>query len=342
MEKPKILIIYTGGTIGMGENPTNGKLSPVIFDDIEKIIPEIGSINAEIGSIELDEIIDSANFSPKNWINLANLIGAHYHDYDGFVILHGTDTMAYTASALSFILHGLNKPVIFTGSQLPLGKIRTDGKENLITSLEIAATHTFGHPLLSEVCVFFENDLYRGNRCKKKSAELFDAFESPNYPKLAEAGIEILYNYSALKKWSPAEFSVHQKLEEKVAVIFLHPSLSHEWLDKALDENLVKGAILLTYGSGNAPTHKAFLNVIEQKIKAGICLVNLTQCSTGSVNNAKYETGYALEKLGVISGIDLTVEAAVTKLMYLLSFNYSKKQLQTLMQNALRGELTEK
>lgn len=331
-QNKSILLIYTGGTIGM-VNGTDGSLKPFDFEKLTAKIPELKNFDIELDAIAFKKPIDSSNMNPKTWVYLANLIGEHYQQYDGFVILHGSDTMAYTASALSFLLEDLCKPVILTGSQLPIGIRRTDAKENLITSIEIAASGK-----TPEVCVYFEYKLLRGNRTVKINAEHFEAFDSPNFPTLAEAGVHIKYrqkvNYCITN-----HLKVHEKMSDSVAVIKLYPGIPQEIITTLLNSNC-KGIVLETFGSGNATTKSEFINALESAIHNGKIILNISQCTAGAVSQGLYETSSQLEKIGVVSGKDMTTEAAITKMMFLLAQDLTTEELKTQLTNSLRGELT--
>jgi L-asparaginase len=340
-QKKSILIIYTGGTIGMKKNTETGVLAPFDFDQILTEVPELKRFGFNLKTYSFNPIIDSSNLDPDVWIKLAQIIKETYNDYNGFVILHGTDTMAYSASALSFMLENLDKPVIFTGSQLPIGTLRTDGKENLITAVEIAAADQNGQPLTPEVCIYFENKLFRGNRTTKYNAEHFNAFESPNYPYLAQAGINIKYNYGAIHySTSKKELHIHTQLNTSVAVLKIFPGINQNTLYTILNIENVKAIILETYGAGNAPTSTWFLDEIRNAVKKGKIILNVTQCLAGSVDMSKYETGLELSKSGVISGFDITTEAAVVKLMYALGKNLSTEETKIFLNQSISGEIT--
>ncbi|MGY6561110.1 MAG: asparaginase [Luteibaculaceae bacterium] len=339
--RPNILLIYTGGTIGMIRQVETGILVPFAFDSLLDNIPELKHIAADIETIAFKEPIDSSNMSPQVWVKIAEIIEQNYNTYDGFVVLHGSDTMAYTASALSFMLNNLSKPVVLTGSQLPIGIIRTDGKENLITAIEIAAQRENNAPIITEVAVYFEYKLYRGNRTYKDNSEHFEAFRSPNYPVLAKAGINIEYNYNYILKPTAEPFFVQKQLSNRVAIIKLFPGISERFIESLLDNAEIDVFIFESFGAGNMPTQDSFIQVLAQAIKRGKYIVNITQCHKGSVNHGLYETSAQLEKIGVISGSDLTAEAAITKAMYLLK-NTEGENFASLMKSNLRGELTEK
>lgn len=337
-----ILLIYTGGTIGMVENSKTGALEPFDFSHLTGHLPEIQKFRFQIDHIVFDPVIDSSEITPEHWKKIVHVIEDNYADYDGFVILHGTDTMAFTASALSFMLENLHKPVVLTGAQLPIGKLRTDAKENLITALEIAADKdTLGNPIVPEVCVFFQNDLLRGNRTTKVNAENFNAFKSYNYPNLAKSGIQIRYDRKAIIHPNYDKKTVfHYRLDNRIASLKLFPGIDRETVQAILTLKNVKAIILETYGSGNAPLSPWFLDLIRETVKRGVIIVNITQCNTGMVDMQRYETGRELLRAGVVSGFDATFEAALTKLMFLVGHRYEKEEIKVRMRVPLVGEIT--
>ena len=336
-----VLLIYTGGTIGMQQDPESGGLKPFDFDSLLNQIPELELINCTIDCFSFDEPVDSSNMSPEDWIILGKVIEKNYHDYDGFVILHGTDTMAFTASALSFLLENLNKAVILTGSQLPIGILRSDARENLINSIEIAASKdASGNSQVKEVAVYLENKLYRGNRVFKNSTQDFNAFQSLNYPALAEAGVRLQYNKHALYPKQNGMFYAHSEMESSVIVVHLFPGMTKE-IFKAMMTTPAKGIILYTFGAGNTPKEGWFFDLIEEAINRGAYIANITQCRGGGVESGLYAAGIKQKKLGVLSGSDMTIEAGLTKMMFLLSRDLSQKAFKNLYIKSLKGELTE-
>lgn len=339
-KKPSVLLIYTGGTIGMINDVRTGELKSFDFNHIYQHVPEIHRLNVELTSISFQEPIDSSEMSIHHWNQMAQIIRDNYAAYDGFVILHGSDTMGFSASALSFMLQGLRKPVIFTGSQLPIGTIRTDGKENLITAIEIAADQDReGNPIIQEVAIYFEYSLYRGNRCSKISANQFEAFASPNYALLAVAGVSIEYNFDKLFRTSLPELIYYPELSDRVGLLKLYPALPVEAYSSIFDRSHTDAIVLETFGAGNAPNHPLLHKFIADYIDSGGIVVNVTQCNSGAVQQGKYATSSFFNKVGAVSGKDMTTEAAITKLMHVLA-NSSNGQFSERMSSNLCGEIT--
>lgn len=343
MNHNKILLIYTGGTIGMKQDPVTLALNPFDFSQILEEVPELKKFGYELDSYSFIPVIDSSDVDIPFWIELADYIALNYSKYDGFVVLHGTDTMSYSASALSFMLENLEKPVVFTGSQLPIGMLRTDGKENLISSIEIAASkREDGRPMVPEVCIYFESQLYRGNRTTKYNAENFRAFRSANYPLLAEVGIHIRFNPSVImypKKWG-TQLKVNRNIDTNLVIIKVIPGISENILRGMLSIPGLRGVILETFGSGNAPTSKWFLSCIKDTIAKGIIVLNVTQCHAGKVDMDAYATGKALKDAGVVSGYDSTTEAAVAKLYFLMGQYLDNRKVIQCLEKNIRGEIT--
>ena len=336
-----VLLIYTGGTIGMIENLETGALEPFNFSHLRSNVPEMKRLNFHVDTYIFEPLIDSSEISPTKWREMVQVVKANYDKYDGFVILHRTDTMSYTASALSFMFDNLTKQIIFTGSQLPIGKLRTDGKENLITALEIAADKNIdGHPVVPEVCIYFQNLLLRANRTTKINAENFNAFTSANFAPLAEAGVNIRYNHSkVLKPDYSKDVDFYESLDDSIAVLKIFPGIPPQILSAVLNAENIKAVVLETYGSGNALSDKWFLSELENAVKRDIVIVNVTQCLYGLVAMHRYETGQSLLKAGVVSGFDMTTEAAIAKLMYLFGLKKTPGEVRELMQVPQRGEM---
>lgn len=336
-----ILVIYTGGTIGMIQDTETGSLVPFNFENVYEHIPMLKLYNYNIEFKNFLPLIDSSNVKPEFWVDLVTCIQKNYEVYDGFVVLHGSDTMAYTASALSFMLENLNKPVVLTGSQLPLGVIRTDGRENIINAIEVAAAYDDETPIVPEVVICFENKIYRGNRTHKNNAENFEAFVSSNLPELAEAGVHIRYNRDLIIRPNFKKLKVHTQLDNNIAILKLFPGINEQTVSSILNIEGLRAVILETYGSGNAPTNEWFIALLKAAIDKGIIIVNVTQCKGGgAVELGKYETSLLLGEIGVIGGFDITTEAAVTKLMFLLGTNKNKNEIEQLIMKPLRGEIT--
>lgn len=342
MAKPKILIIYTGGTIGMGKDPMTGVLEPLDFNHLVSSMPEFKLIQAEIDVRKFDPPIDSSDMDPMRWAEIVSMISNNYNDYDGFVILHGTDTMAYTSSALSFMLENLTKPVILTGSQLSIGELRTDGKENLMTAIEIAsAKNAEGRPMVPEVCIFFNGKLIRGNRAIKINAEGFHAFESFNYPHLCDVGINFQYHdHHILTPDYRKPMVPHLKLDPNVIVFSLFPGIQDNIVRHVMESPDLRGIVMRTFGSGNAPHTPWIMRLLDQAAHRGVNIVNISQCLTGSVEMERYGAGFQLKAAHVISGYDSTVEAMVTKMMYLQGRYADNKKVREKLTESLAGEIS--
>ena len=343
--RPRILIIYTGGTIGMIEDPDTHTLRPFDFDHLIDNVPKVRMLDYDIEHVQFERPIDSSDINPSHWQQMAAIIGRNYDKFDGFVVLHGTDTMAYTASALSFMLEGLRKPVIITGSQLPIGEVRTDGEENLITALQIAAArdHVNGEPMVQEVAILFENYLWRGNRATKKSADNFNAFKSNNYSTLAKIGLSIHFNHDALwrgNKHSDGQLKVHLDMDSEILIVYVYPGITPTALRQQLSTPGVKGVVLKTYGAGNVPAVDWFISAVKEAVDRGVVVVNVTQCPNGSVHQRRYYTGNVLANAGVVSGHDITTEAALTKLMFLFGMGIPPQEVAKQFSQPICGEMS--
>ena len=345
-----VLVVYTGGTFGMVSEPKTGQLVPFDFGQVLDFLPELNRLDFDITIIATSTIIDSANMKPEIWIELAQLIETNYDQYDSFVILHGTDTMAYTASALSFMLTGLNKPVILTGAQLPIGVARSDARENFLTALEIAsavdATATdAATPLVPEVCVYFNSFLLRGNRCTKRESVQFNAFVSENYPALATAGVRIDYNRPYIRPFQAGTLRVQTTLDPNVAVLKLFPGITPAVVDAILSAPGLRGVVLETFGAGNAPTDLWFLDRLREAEGRGLLIVNVSQCEGGRVAQGHYQTSEQLERIGIVSGADSTLEAVITKLMVVLGqepgqHKATTARLRAMLTRPMAGEMS--
>ena len=339
----RVLLIYTGGTIGMGRNPKTDALEPLDFNHLIENLPEFKSITTQIDVYQFTPAIDSSDMNPRLWAQIVRIIADQYEQYDGFVVLHGTDTMAFTASALSYMLDNLTKPVILTGSQLPISQLRTDGKENLVTSIEIAsAYHKDGTPIVPEVCIYFSGKLLRGNRSTKINADGFNAFDSFNYPHLADAGVNIVYHEEyILKPDYEKPMKPHFVMDPNVVVFTLFPGIQENIVRHILDAPELRSIVMRTYGSGNAPQKPWLMHLLKQATEHGINIVNISQCAAGTVEMARYDNGYQLKNAGVISGYDATVESTVTKLMHLQGHYTDWRIIRNLMNHPMRGEFTQ-
>jgi L-asparaginase len=335
-----VLIIYTGGTLGMAYDES-GALVPFNFGKILEKIPNLNNLNISVTVISFPEPIDSSNINPQHWVDMAYIIYENYDTYDGFIVLHGTDTMAYSASMLSFMLRGLNKPVIFTGAQLPISAMRSDARENLMTALEIAISKANGKPIVPEVCIFFNHMLLRGNRAKKVQSVHFDAFESENHPALAESGIIIDYNYAAIRPFEEGKkLRYHNKLDNNVMVLKLFPGITKRVIESCLQIKGLKGVVLETYGSGNSPSEPWFIRLMEKAVERGILILNVSQCNGGRVIQGRYQTSMDLKRVGVLSGGDITTEAAITKMMFLLANESEESEIKRKLIMPLAGEMS--
>ncbi|RZL49076.1 MAG: type I asparaginase [Pedobacter sp.] len=335
----KILIIYTGGTIGMVNDAKTGTLIPFDFEQIQENVPELARLDYQLSVHSFNPILDSSNMDPTVWAELAELIEDKYDEFDGFVVLHGSDTMSFTAAALSFMLQNLAKPVVLTGSQLPIGEIRTDAKENLITALEIAATKKDGKAMVPEVCVYFDYQLFRGNRSIKNNSEKFEAFSSPNYPILAEAGVNLDFFPNYILPVPNEPFQIHTSFHANIGVLKMYPGISENAV-KAITESSVDAIILEAFGSGNTTTAPWFIACLQTAIAQGKIIIDISQCKGGSVQLGMYETSRKLQQMGILSGYDMTFEATVTKLMYLMGLGISTQEIRRQMEISIAGELT--
>jgi len=335
----QILIIYTGGTIGMMSDPQTKVLKPINFEQIMDNVPELEKLNCKIKVHSFEQIIDSSNMNPAIWSELAGLIETNYDDVDGFVILHGSDTMAFTASVLSFMLEGLGKPVIFTGSQLPISAIRTDAKENLMTSIEIAKAKKHDRARVPEVCIYFDYKLFRGNRSFKYNSSKFEAFRSPNYPILAESGVHLRFSVNDIRQPADVPMTVHKNLVSDVAVLKLYPGISPKVVENILSAD-VRGIVMETFGAGNTTTEQWFTDLLKNAIDSGKVILDISQCKVGTVELGRYETSRQLKDIGVANGYDMTFESAVTKMMFLLGQYDNPAKVKELLETDLRGEIT--
>lgn len=340
--KPRILIIYTGGTIGMIENAETHSLEPFDFDHLIDNVPKIKMLEYDIENYQFKHPLDSSAMNPGHWSDIAKVVARNYDDYDGFVVLHGTDTMAYTASALSFMLEHVGKPVIITGSQLPIGEVRTDGEENLITAIQVAAARDAeGKPMVQEVAILFNNYLWRGNRATKHSADNFNAFKTNNYPHLAKIGLGITFNKDVLyRRNSGKEFKVHYSMDNNVMYMDLFPGIKESTVRHLLATPNLKGIVMKTFGAGNGPNDKWFIEAIREAVDRGLVIVNITQCMNGFVLPSRYLTGRELTEAGVVPGHDLTSEAAITKLMFLFGLGHTPDEVRKEMEKSICGEMT--
>jgi L-asparaginase len=338
---PDILLIYTGGTIGMVKDYKTNALKAFNFGQIKDKIPELNLLDCNIETVSFSAPIDSSDMSPAYWVKIAEIIEQRYHDIDGFVVLSGTDTMSYNASAMSFMLENLNKPVIFTGSQLPIGDLRTDAKENLITAIQVAATQENGRGKIREVGLYFEYKLYRANRTTKVSAEQFEAFESPNFPHLGVSGVHLIFNDQWINKTEPVkDLIVRKRFDANVIILKLFPGINQNMMEYILNFPELDGVILETYGAGNAPTAPWFIQMLRNTLNRKIPVINVTQCTGGSVLMGHYESSIHLKEIGIINGKDITTESALAKLKYLLGLDTPYKDFKVKFEQPLRGEMS--
>jgi L-asparaginase len=340
-KRTSVLIIYTGGTIGMVQNPTTKAFEPFNFRQIESKVPELKRFDCRVETIQFDNPMDSTNISPSDWVRIAEIIRDNYDKYNGFVVLHGTDTMAYSASALSFMLENLTKPVIFTGAQLPIGIPRSDGREHLLTAIEIASAEQRGEPIVPEVCVYFENKLFRGNRVTKNSAEYFDAFRSFNYPVLAQVGVHIKYNFGSINYIPLTEpFRIHTKLDKNIGVLRIYPGITQEQVQAVVRIHNLRALIIESFGAGNIPNLPWMNDEIEYLTQHQIIVLNVTQCNSGSIETGRYKVSEILQKPGIVCGYDITTEAAIAKLMFLLGKEKKYEKILQKLSKPIAGEMT--
>lgn len=343
MSKSAILLIYTGGTIGMKKDAATQTLRPFVFSEILNEVPELTKFAVRIDSLHFNPPIDSSDIEPQRWVELAQMIYSNYDNYDGFVVLHGTDTMAYSASALSYMLDNLQKPVVFTGSQLPIGTVRTDGKENLISAVEIAAAKdALGRAMVPEVCIYFGSKLMRGNRTTKSDAESFEAFSSPNFPALAEAGISIRYFDALIHRAAEnKKLTLFTKLDTRVSILKIHPGITPQVVRNILLGDQTRAVIIETYGSGNAPARGWFISAVREAVESGKIVVNLTQCPAGRVNMNIYANGKQLKECGVLNGYDSTTENMLAKLFFLMGQSEDNAWISAQIESSIRGDITQ-